>query len=87
MHFFAKYFGENIIKYPNRSQVCEKRQIVLENKTEYIHREKEIMLLLSEFNERKPYFVQLHSTFQVSSGTISLDVRGFRPLVVSSRVA
>jgi 3-phosphoinositide dependent protein kinase-1 len=48
-------------------KVCEKRQIVQENKTEYIHREKEIMLLLSDFNEKKPYFVQLFSTFQVSS--------------------
>ena len=47
-------------------KVCEKRQIVQENKTEYIHREKDIMLLLSQFNEKKPYFVQLHSTFQVS---------------------
>jgi len=49
-------------------KVCEKNQIIRENKSEYIHREKEIMLLLSEFNERRPYFVQLHSTFQVSLG-------------------
>jgi 3-phosphoinositide dependent protein kinase-1 len=48
-------------------KVCEKNQIIRENKSEYIHREKEIMLLLSEFNERRPYFVQLHSTFQVSN--------------------
>jgi 3-phosphoinositide dependent protein kinase-1 len=47
-------------------KVCEKRQIIQENKSEYIHREKEIMLLLSDFNEKRPYFVQLHSTFQVS---------------------
>ena len=47
-------------------KVCEKRQILQENKAEYIHREKEIMVLLSDFNERKPYFVQLFSTFQVS---------------------
>ena len=47
-------------------KVCEKRQIIKENKSEYIHREKEIMLLLSDYNEKRPYFVQLHSTFQVS---------------------
>ena len=53
-------------------KVCEKRQIIQENKSEYIHREKEIMLLLSDFNEKRPYFVQLHSTFQVSASFISL---------------
>ena len=54
-------------------KVCEKNQIIRENKSEYIHREKEIMLLLSEFNEKRPYFVQLHSTFQVSLSIFSED--------------
>lgn len=56
-------------------KVCEKRQIIQENKSEYIHREKEIMLLLSDINEKRPYFVQLHSTFQVSSFVFGFKIQ------------
>ena len=48
-------------------KVCDKRQIVAENKTVYIHREKEILALLSSsahWNAKRPYFVRLHSTIQ-----------------------
>lgn len=47
-------------------QVCDKRQIKKEKKVEYIHREKDILKLLTErWNPEVPYFVCLHASFQV----------------------
>ena len=67
-------------------KVCEKRQIIQENKSEYIHREKEIMLLLSDFNEKRPYFVQLHSTFQVSNKVLLKSALVTEPKYQSPKV-
>ena len=48
-------------------QVCDKRQIVREKKTEYIHREKDILKTITDkWDEKFPYFVRLYATFHVS---------------------
>ena len=50
-------------------QVCEKKKILKEQKTaEYIMREKDILATITEHlkgDSRVPFFVKLHSTFQV----------------------
>ena len=51
-------------------QVCEKKKIVQESKSEYIFREKDILATITKhFSPRVPFFVVLHSTFHVSSST------------------
>lgn len=66
---FSSVFLAKEIK-PDREvaiKVCDKRQIVREKKTEYIHREKDILrLITSKWDVNYPYFVRLYSTFQDS---------------------
>ena len=46
-------------------KVCEKRHILKERKTEYIQSEKRILAkITAEWEEKRPFFVRLHSTFQ-----------------------
>lgn len=48
-------------------QVCDKRQILKEKMTEYIHREKDILRHITEkWDTKFPYFVRLYATFSVS---------------------
>lgn len=72
---FGKHIGEGSFSYvflakDVRTQkeyaikVCEKKFIVREKKTESIHREKDILkLLTAQWNNKVPFFVRLHSTF------------------------
>ena len=54
-------------------QVCEKKKIVQESKSEYIFREKDILATITKhFSPRVPFFVVLHSTFHVSFFKMSL---------------
>ena len=47
-------------------KVCEKRQIVRENKQAYIQSEREILVKIGqEWKDNVPFFVKIYSTFQV----------------------
>ena len=47
-------------------KVCDKRHIVKENKQAYIQSEKEILVkIAAEWKDTVPFFVKIHSTFQV----------------------
>ena len=56
-------------------QVCEKKKILKEQKTaEYIMREKDILATITEHlkgDSRVPFFVKLHSTFQVLNSNVT----------------
>ncbi len=53
-----------IIKFFYVVKVCEKRHIIREKKQQYIKREKEVMMLLSDsIKTTAPFFVRLYCTF------------------------
>ena len=63
--FLAKEVGSEL-EYAVK--VCDKRHILREKKGAYIKSEKEILVLITrEWDERRPFFVRIHSTFQVNT--------------------
>ena len=47
-------------------KVCDKAHIVREKKQAYVQSEKKILVKIgAEWNDRVPFFVKIHSTFQV----------------------
>ena len=47
-------------------KVCDKAQILREKKQSYVQSEKKILVkIAAEWDDRVPYFVKIHSTFQV----------------------
>jgi len=53
------YIMYNVVDVGCTVKVLEKRHIVRENKTQYVKREKEVLMRIDH-----PFFVKLHFTFQ-----------------------
>jgi 3-phosphoinositide dependent protein kinase-1 len=55
-------------------KMCEKSLILREKKQEYIKSEKDILVkITNEWDEKRPFFVRLHSTFHVSFKSRNLE--------------